>query len=235
MVMLISAVQKFTMLDYPDKTSCIVFTPGCNFRCGYCHNPEFVLPTMIAEIRDSFIPEDVFFRFLERRIGKLDGVVITGGEPTLMPDLEKFIHEIKNMGFLVKLDSNGGRPEVLEKLFEKKMLDYVAMDVKTSLDEYPHLVGPRIESENIKKSMEMIMKSGVDYEFRTTLVKELHSKEILEKMSSMMQGATRFFLQTFRPAKTLDPKFESFHEFSSSEMNDLTKIFSKNINEVYVR
>lgn len=233
--MLISAVQKFTMLDYPDKTSCIVFTPGCNFRCGYCHNPEFVLPEMIAEIRDSFIPEDVFFRFLERRIGKLDGVVITGGEPTLMPGLEKFIHEIKNMGFLVKLDSNGGRPEVLEKLFEKKMLDYVAMDVKTSLDEYPHLVGPRIDPKNIEKSMAMIMKSGVDYEFRTTLVQELHSKEILEKMSSMMQGATRFFLQTFRPAKTLDPKFESFHGFSISQMDEMKKIFAKNINEIYVR
>jgi pyruvate formate lyase activating enzyme len=235
MGMLISAIQKFTMLDYPDHTACIVFTPGCNFRCGYCHNPEFVLPEMIAEIRDSFIPEDVFFRFLEKRIGKLDGVVITGGEPTLMPDLERFIHQVQSMGFLVKLDSNGGRPEVLTKLFEKNMLDYVAMDVKTSLEKYPSLVGPRIDPQNIQKSIALIMKSGVDYEFRTTVVKELHTNEVLEQMSDMMNGSKQFFLQNFRPQKTLNPKFETYHSFSPSEMENMKHIFCKNIENVYVR
>ncbi len=223
------------MLDYPDHTACIVFTPGCNFRCGYCHNPEFVLPEMIAKIRDSFIPEDVFFRFLEKRIGKLDGVVITGGEPTLMPDLERFIHQVQSMGFLVKLDSNGGRPEILKKLFEKNMLDYVAMDVKTSLEKYSELVGPRINPQDIEKSITMIKNSGVDYEFRTTLVKELHSDEVLEQMSDMMKGSKRFFLQTFRPEKTLDQKFETYHPFSLSEMENMKHIFCKNIENVYVR
>ncbi|OGH67007.1 MAG: anaerobic ribonucleoside-triphosphate reductase activating protein [Candidatus Magasanikbacteria bacterium RIFCSPHIGHO2_02_FULL_41_13] len=233
--MLISAIQKFTMLDYPEHTACIVFTPGCNFRCGYCHNPEFVLPEMIAKIRNSFIPEDVFFHFLEQRIGKLDGVVITGGEPTLMPDLRQFIEKIKNLGFLIKLDSNGGRPEVLEKLFAENLLDYVAMDVKTSLREYPRLVGPRLDPNKIQKSIEIIMNSGVDYEFRATMMKELHPAEVLESMSEMMHGAKQFFLQTFRPQKTLDPKFENYQAFSSSELENIAQIFAKNIDHVYVR
>lgn len=235
MGMLISAIQKFTMLDYPEHTACIVFTPGCNFRCGYCHNPEFVLPEMIAEIRSSFIPEDIFFHFLEQRVGKLDGVVITGGEPTLMPDLMPFIEKIRNLGFMVKLDSNGGRPEVLEKLFAANLLDYIAMDVKTSLAEYPKLVGPRLNPHNIQKSIELIMNAGIQYEFRTTMMKELHTPEILESMSEMMRDARQFFLQTFRPQKTLDPKFENYQAFSSSELENIAQIFSKNIEHVYVR
>lgn len=233
--MLISGIQKMTMLDYPDHTACIVFTPGCNFRCGYCHNPEFVLPEMIAKIRNSFIPEEVFFNFLKKRSGCIDGVVITGGEPTLMPDLTQFIERIKNFGFLVKLDSNGGRPEVLQSLINKNLLDYIAMDVKTSLEEYPKLVGPRLDPNNIQKSIEIIMHSGVPYEFRATLLKELHTPEVLKSMSEMMRGATQFFLQTFRPQKTLDPKFESYQAFQTTELETIRNIFQKNIDHVYVR
>lgn len=233
--MLISGVQKMTMLDYPDHTACIVFTPGCNFRCGYCHNPEFVLPEMLAQIRNSFIPEEVFFNFLKKRTGCLDGVVITGGEPTLMPDLVAFIERIKNFGFLVKLDSNGGRPEVLQNLISKNLLDYIAMDVKTSLEKYTHLVGPRLDPNNIQKSIDLIMHSGVPYEFRTTLVKELHSVEVLESMSELMRGAKQFFLQGFRPQKTLDPKFETYHAFHSNEIENIAHIFHKNIDHVYIR
>lgn len=233
--MLISAVQKMTLLDYPDHTACIVFTPGCNFRCGYCHNPEFVLPEMLSQIRSSFITEDVFFNFLKKRVGCFEGVVITGGEPTLMPDLEHFIEKIKYMGFLVKLDSNGGRPLVLNNLLQKNLLDYVAMDVKTSLHEYTKLVGPRLHPDDIHKSIEIIMKSGVSYEFRTTLVKELHTKEVLESMSELLYDAKQLFLQTFRPQKTLDPKFEHYTPFSSSEIETVVPIFQKNIEHVYVR
>jgi len=233
--MLISGVQKFTLLDYPDKTACIVFTPGCNFRCGYCHNPEFVLPEMIAQIRSSFIPEETFFRFLDQRRGLLDGVVITGGEPTLMPDLVAFFQKIRSLGFFIKLDSNGGRPDVLKKLLEYELVDYIAMDVKTSLKEYLHLVGPRLDPDNIQKSIDLIIHSGVTYEFRTTLVKELHTSEVLEDMSEMMRGAKQYFLQTFRPQKTLDPRFASFHGFDSQELENLAPLFQKNIDHVYVR
>lgn len=152
-----------------------------------------------------------------------------------MPDLVAFIERIKSFGFLVKLDSNGGRPEVLQNLINKNLLDYIAMDVKTSLEEYPKLVGPRLDPNNIQKSIEIIMHSGIPYEFRATLLKELHSKEVLESMSELMHGAKQFFLQGFRPQKTLDQKFESYHAFGSEELGDIADIFHKNIEHVYIR
>ncbi|PIR76985.1 MAG: anaerobic ribonucleoside-triphosphate reductase activating protein, partial [Candidatus Magasanikbacteria bacterium CG10_big_fil_rev_8_21_14_0_10_38_6] len=139
--MVISGVQPFTLLDFPEKTACIIFTAGCNFRCGYCHNPEFVLPEKIQQIKTSFIDEETIYSFLQKRKGLLDGVVISGGEPTMMGDLPAFIRNIKELGFLVKLDTNGNRPLVLQHLLDEGLLDYVAMDVKTSLVNYADLVG----------------------------------------------------------------------------------------------
>lgn len=233
--MLISAVQKFTVLDYPDHTACIVFTPGCNFRCGYCHNPEFVLPELIQKIKSDFIDEEVFFHFLEKRKNLLQGVVITGGEPTLMPDLYGFIKKVRDMGFLVKLDSNGARPEVLQVLLADNLIDYIAMDVKTSMREYTRLVGPRIVPENIERSIHLIQESGVPYEFRTTLIRELHPPEILAAMSEMLRGAKTLFLQSFRPQKTLDPTFGIYHPFSEADLEKVKEIFAQKIENVYVR
>ena len=130
--MQLSAIKKSTLLDYPGKLATIIFTPGCNLRCRFCHNPEFVLPEELEKIRHDFIGEEVFFRFLQTRVGFLDGVVICGGEPTIHKDLPEFCQKIKNLGFLVKLDTNGSNPEMLELLLEQKLVDYIAMDIKHS-------------------------------------------------------------------------------------------------------
>lgn len=233
--MLISGIQQYTLLDYPQKIACIIFTPGCNFRCGYCHNPEFVLPEKIIQIKDSFIPEEAFFNFLERRKNLLDGVVISGGEPTLMPNLISFIEKIKNLGFLIKLDTNGNRPEILEEVIKKNLVNYVAMDVKTSLDNYPDLVGKFVKTEHIKRSMDLLKLGIVDYEFRTTLIAEIHSEIILKKMIDLLAGAKRFFLQTFRPSTTLDPKFENYHAFSLKKIKQISELFKPHIKEVEIR
>lgn len=233
--MLISGVQPFSLLDFPARTSCIVFTLGCNFRCGYCHNPEFVLPTCVARIRGACIPTKTFFSFLDSRRGLLDGVVITGGEPTLMPDLLPFMHEIRARGFSVKLDTNGSRPHVLEAALASSAVDYAAMDYKTSCAQYPSLVGPLGGAQFIMRSKELLMRSKMPYEFRTTLVRELHTEEVLVDMARELRGAARLFLQTFRPATTLDPAFAQYHPFSEEETVDIAERFRSDVKEVLVR
>lgn len=233
--MLLSGIQPFTVLDYPGKVSCIVFTPGCNFRCGYCHNPEFVLPEKVAALRPNFIEEEAFFNFLDQRNTLLDGVVISGGEPTLMPDLEDFIVKIKKRGLLVKLDSNGNRPAILKRLVEKGLLDYIAMDVKTSLPRYRALSGPWVSEKNIGESIEFIQKSGVEYEFRTTLVKEVHTADAINEMCRLLAGSKKLFLQPFRPETTLDPQFGKYSPFNEQETAALAEIFRKHVVEVFIR
>ena len=157
--MKLSAIQRFTMLDYPDKVACIAFTPGCNMRCGFCHNPEFVLPEKIRELQSDFIEEQTFFNFLDQRRGLLEGVVVSGGEPTIWRDLPDFLRQIKGRGFLAKLDTNGNHPSMLRTLLDEQLVDYVAMDVKTSLAEYGKLVGGGAKPEHIAQSIEMLKAS----------------------------------------------------------------------------
>ncbi|OGH69908.1 MAG: anaerobic ribonucleoside-triphosphate reductase activating protein [Candidatus Magasanikbacteria bacterium RIFCSPHIGHO2_01_FULL_47_8] len=233
--MLISGIQPFTMLDYPDKTACIIFTPGCNFRCGYCHNPEFVLPEKIIKLKDSFIPEESFFSFLAKRRGLLDGVVISGGEPTLAFDLLGFMGRIKALGFLVKLDTNGNRPDLLEQAVSDGLVDYIAMDVKTSLAAYRALVGPLARPDNIKRSIEITKRSGIDYEFRTTLIKEAHSGIILTDLIELVAGAKRWYLQTFRPEHTLRPEFVSYHPFLPEDIEIIIEQACGKVGEVTTR
>lgn len=233
--MLISAIQKCTLLDYPQKTACIVFTPGCNMRCGYCHNAEFVLPEKIALLRDTFIPEESFFNFLNTRVGILDGVVISGGEPTLMPDLIECMKKIKVLGFLVKLDTNGNRPEVIERALASGVVDYIALDIKTALDEYVTLTGKQTNKKNIARSIELLMRGKVEYEFRSTLIKQIHSPAILEHMAAQLRGAKRLFVQTFRPTNTLDPIFQNYQPFSEPEMQNIAALFRKEVRQVEVR
>ena len=233
--MLISGIQPLTLLDYPDRLACIVFTPGCNFRCGYCHNPEFVLPEHIIRMKDGFIPEEYFFSFLEERRGLLEGVVVSGGEPTLAPDLIEVMKKIKALGFLVKLDTNGNRPDILKKALESGAVDYVAMDVKTSLADYPQLVGSLVRPENIEASILLLKTSGINYEFRSTLVKEHHTPEIRKNMVDMVTGAKRVCLQTFQPAVTLRPEFKAYHSFSAEEMNEIKALFKDRCEEVVIR
>lgn len=233
--MLISGIQPFTMLDYPGRTACVVFTPGCNFRCGYCHNPEFVLPEKIIQLKDSFIPESSFFSFLAKRQGLLGGVVVSGGEPTLAADLLGFIGRVKALGFMVKLDTNGNRPEIIEQALDRGLVDYIAMDVKTSLALYSALVGPLASPDKLKRSIALIRESGVDYEFRTTLIKELHSAIILSSMAEELRGAKQLFLQYFRPGVILRPQFASFHPFSRTEMLGIAERFRETVAKVILR
>lgn len=234
--MFLSGIQPFTLLDYPEHIACIAFTPGCNMRCSFCHNPEFVLPEMLVKLKNTFISDDTFLKFLDSRVGLLDGVVVSGGEPTMQVDLINFLQKIKDKGFLVKLDTNGNKPDVLKEVLNKSLVDYIAMDVKTSLSQYVDLTGKRTNTESIKESIQLIKSSKVLYEFRTTLIKDIHTDTVLKEMADLVSGAKQYFLQTFRPSHTLDPAFSNYPPFSKKEMNTIAqKYFESIVEKVYIR
>ena len=198
--MVLKGLQKLTLLDFPGKMAATVFTGGCNFRCPFCHNGSLVIPERFGET----LPEDEFFAFLNKRRGILEGVCISGGEPTLCPDLPDFIKKIRSLGFLVKLDTNGSRPEVLEKLIGEELLDYVAMDIKSSKEGYSKAIGVEyFDTAEIEKSVEILKKCKVDFEFRTTVVKELHNAEDFDGIGKWLSGDEKFFLQTFEDSGDL--------------------------------
>ena len=210
--MFIGGLQKTTLIDYTGKVACTVFLAGCNFRCPWCYSPELVLSEEIRKL--SKISRKDFFKFLKSRKGLLDGVVICGGEPTINKDLPDFIKQIKKLGYLVKLDTNGSNPEILKKLIKQKLIDYVAMDVKAVLGkEYKRATGGRANLNNIKKSINLIKNSEIDYEFRSTIVPGIHSKENIIKMAKQIGPAKAYFLQGFRAEKTLDPKFKKVRTY----------------------
>ena len=195
--MTIHGLSKLTLLDFPEHIACTVFTGGCNFRCPYCHNAGLVLGTEDTPVTE----EDEFFGFLDSRRHKLEGVCITGGEPTLNEGLDAFISRIRDMGFKVKLDSNGYRPEVLKDLFDKGLLDMIAMDIKNSPSKYARTVGlpeDRFDMGKIRESVSIIMNSGVPYEFRTTVIRELHEKQDFEEMGEWLKGADAYYIQNFK-------------------------------------
>ncbi|OGH73906.1 MAG: hypothetical protein A3C90_02720, partial [Candidatus Magasanikbacteria bacterium RIFCSPHIGHO2_02_FULL_51_14] len=164
-----------------------------------------------------------------------DGVVISGGEPTMMPDLADFMRRVKELGFLVKLDTNGNNPVMLQNIIDARLADYIAMDVKTSLAAYQTLVGDRAKAEAIRTSIEFIRASGIRYEFRSTLIKEIHTSEILRSMAESMRGADMLYLQQFRPGHTLDPQFGKYHAFSKEEMEEIADVFREQVKHVSVR
>lgn len=234
--MLISGIQPFTLLDYPDKVAAIIFTPGCNMRCRFCHNKEFVLPEEIAKIRKSFIAEKTVLNFLRSRKGKLDGVVISGGEPTVQPDLRQFITKVRAMGFLVKLDTNGNLPDVLKNLVKDKLVDYVAMDVKTTPDRYKALVGDLAHPDKVVESIIFLKKNRVPYEFRTTLMAGEHTPKVIKDMAELLAGADTLYLQTFRPETTLDPTFGEKNPIAATTVNRYVDIFTKKgVRRVFLR
>jgi pyruvate formate lyase activating enzyme len=218
--MQIAAVQPMTLLDYPKKLAAIVWTPGCNLRCGYCHNPELVLPAHISKNRSDLIPETAFFNFLAERSGKLDGVVICGGEPTLHADLGRFVRRIKDLGFLVKLDTNGSHPGVLRELFDEKLLDYVAMDIKHELHRYGEITPGGADAAALAGSIALIIASGVDYEFRTTVINGIHDARSVENIARTVAGCRKYTIQNFRTGKLVDPEFggKSFFRGEIMEM-----------------
>ena len=197
--MLIAGLQKLTLLDYPGKTACTVFTHGCNFRCPFCHNA-----LLVTEKSDDFISEESFFSFLSKRRGILDGVCITGGEPTLQKDLIPFMEKIRDMGFLIKLDTNGYRPDVLEEILGKGLADYIAMDIKASPERYGDATGIKdLDFSLILNSIELLQKSGVAHEFRTTVTAELHSEEDFTKILALFSPDTPYFIQQFKDSGSL--------------------------------
>ncbi len=182
--MKIQGLQKFSTLDYPDHLCCVIFTGGCNFRCPYCHNPEMITPDLDTPLLDL----DEILEFLKNRQGKLEAVCITGGEPSIHADLPDLIKSIRELGFKVKLDTNGTNPDMLAKLYAENLLDYVAMDMKYPVARYTELT-TYPDTDRIQKSIKIIMDSGVDYEFRSTIMPRLHTAEEIHAMGKDVQGA----------------------------------------------
>ena len=229
--MKIGGFQKFSLIDFPGKISAIIFTQGCNFRCPYCHNPELVDPQNFSDE----IPEKEIFDFLKKRQGKLDAVCITGGEPTLHLDLPEFLKKIKKMGYLIKLDTNGTNPDMLHQVISEKLADYLAMDIKAPLAKYAVVAGKPVNQYHIVRSIGMIENSGLEYEFRSTLVKHLISPEDVLKMGMMLGPAKRYFLQKFVPGKTLDAELNPLSGFSQESLNLLVSKMQGDFAEFVVR
>ncbi len=192
--MVISGLQKLTLLDYPGKVACTVFTGGCNFRCPFCHNTALVIPERVT---DS-LTEDQILSFLKKRIGVLDGVAITGGEPLLHKDIAEFLEKVKNMGFLIKLDTNGSFPDRLIELVSAGLVDRVAMDIKNDPAHYGETAGVNeINLSSVTRSKDFLLTGVIDYEFRTTVVKGLHTAERLQKAARWIEGAREYYLQQY--------------------------------------
>ena len=228
---IIGGIQKTSLVDFPQKVAAVVFTQGCNFRCGYCHNPSLVLN---KKHLDNYKTED-FLEFLKTRLSKLDGVVISGGEPTLQSDLYDFIKEIKQMKFNVKLDTNGTNPDVVEKLFNDNLLDYVAMDIKSPIEKYDLITCAKTNKDNILKSINLIKNSQVDYEFRTTVIKSQLSFEDFEKIGEMIRGAKRYYLQKFVPSNILDQNLIKETTYTDTEFKTICENLKKYVEDVDYR
>jgi len=234
--MIIAGLQKTTLIDYPGKIACIVFLVGCNFRCPWCYSSELVLPLKIID--QPRISEKEFFDFLRERKGLLDGVVICGGEPTINKDLPQFIEKIKKFGFLVKLDTNGSNPAMLKDLVKANLIDYVAMDIKIAEDNpvYQNLMIEGITIDNIKESVDFLKNESLDFEFRTTVVNTVHTKEDFMKIAKWIGGKNiKYYLQNFRAEKTIDPEFEKIQPFKKDFLEEIVKEISPYFKDCKVR
>ena len=226
----IQGLQKLTLLDFPGKMACTIFTAGCDLRCPFCHNRSLV----INPPAESEFSEDEIFSFLKKRKGILEGVAITGGEPLMQADIEDYIIKIRELGYSVKLDTNGTFPARLKSLVEKGLVDYVAMDVKSSESGYPSCVGiGGFKTDKINESIEFLKSDKVDYEFRTTVAKGLHSKEDSEQLGKWIQGAKRHFLQAFTDSGDLIGF--GLEPFSKAEMLEMCEIMKKYVSSCEVR
>jgi pyruvate formate lyase activating enzyme len=244
--MMIGGWQKFSLLDYPDHMAAIIFTQGCNFRCPFCYNPMLVEP--IGKLSDtsakaeenqkgrSLINPDDLFAFLRERQGKLDAVVVTGGEPTIQSDLPEFLARIKDYAYKIKIDTNGANPKMIEKLLAAGLVDYLAMDIKAAPDKYDLVAGVQPELDKIRESVKLIMDSGRPYEFRTTLVPELHAPEDIAAMGEFIKGAEKWYLQHFRAnTKLLNINFEKAQAFKMKELEEMRRIARKYVKMCEIR
>ena len=220
--MKISGFDKLTLLNYPDKVACTIFTSGCNLRCPFCHNSGLVTNNY------NEISFDSIYEYLKKRIGILDGVCITGGEPLIHADIKDYIKKIKDLGYLVKIDTNGCNPKLLKELIDLKLVDYIAMDIKNIYSKYDITSGVKVNIDNIKKSISIIENSGIDYEFRTTIVKEFHSTEDIKEILSYISSNSNYYIQNFKNSNDVfNRNLSSFSEDELVEMKN--KINNKNI------
>lgn len=227
--MVIGGLQKMTLLDYPGKIACTVFLPGCNLRCPYCHNSALVIPEKLTE----GFPQEELLTFLQKRQGKLDGVCITGGEPTIHRELPQLIRRIKDLGFLVKLDTNGSNPGMLEDLIREGLIDYAAMDIKNSPAWYQKTCGGISILEPAGKSLELLKTDAIDYELRTTVCKPLHDSASMESLGQWIQGAKRYFIQNFEDSGDLVGT--GMKPFSQRELEEFLNIVRAYVPEAHIR
>ena len=227
----IRGYQPTSLIEWPGKIAAVVFTGGCNFRCPFCHNPDLVDPNKQAELKDY--SEQFIIKDLESRKKWVDGVAVTGGEPTLQPDLIGFLKQVRRIGLGTMLETNGSRPKILGELLIKKAVDFIAMDYKTAFSDYEKAVRIRNQGLIVKKSMRMVVASGLPYEFRTTVVPTIHDEELLVKMAKDLKALIEncglkiedlnWVLQSFRPNNCLDPDFEKIKPFSEVQINIFLK------------
>ncbi len=215
--MKIGALQKFSLIDYPNEICAIIFTVGCNFRCPYCHNPELVTGST------NGIEEKELFEFLKKRTGRLTAVSITGGEPTIHKDLPVVIKKIKELGYKVKLDTNGTNPDTIDELIGFSLIDYIAMDIKAPFEKYDKVTNVKCKIDDIRRSIDIIKKSNINYEFRTTVVEGLLSKEDVLKIAKSIKGAKAYFIQRFIPSKTLNKDYMNKSSITNDELDEIKK------------
>jgi pyruvate formate lyase activating enzyme len=229
--MKIGGLQRVSLNDYPGKICATVFTQGCNFRCPYCHNPELVDPGRYGPL----LPEEDVLSFLDKRRGKLEAVTVTGGEPTLQKDLEKFLIEVKAMKYLVKVDTNGSNPETLSTLIDKQLVDYIAMDLKGPLKKYGLMTAVKVDVSRIRRSIQLISTSGIAHEFRTTVVRSQLGLEDFVSMAKIIKQARLYVLQSFVASKTLDSAFLSEASYTQEEFSTLRDVLEKKGIPVVIR
>ncbi len=229
--MKIGGLQKVSLIDYPAKISAVVFTQGCNFRCSYCHNPELVDP----KLYQPCLPEKDILDFLGTRTGKLEAVTISGGEPTLQEDLAAFIRKIRKMKYFVKLDTNGSHPDILAGLMNEKLLDFVSLDMKAPLEKYASIVHAPVDVEDIRKSVQMVIKSKIPHEFRTTVLSSQLAPRDIFAIAQEIKGAKRYVLQKYQAAKSLSGRFFRDKTYSDEEFLSMAKKLEKEVPLIIIR
>jgi pyruvate formate lyase activating enzyme len=229
--MKIGGLQKVSLIDYPGLICATIFLQGCNFKCPYCHNPELVDPKLFQ----LCIKENEVLDFLNTRKGKLDAVTITGGEPTIQDGLAPFIKQIKKIKFAVKLDTNGSQPQVIKTLLDEKLLDFIAMDIKAPLEKYKSVVKVPINSDSIKESIKLILKTKIPHEFRTTVVESQLEEKDIQQIAKLISGAKSYVLQKFVPVKVLEKKFLKEKPYPDEKFQEIKKYLENKIHSVLIR
>mgnify|MGYP006277701949 CR=1 FL=1 len=230
--MRISGIIKTTLIDYPEHIATSIFTQGCNFKCPYCHNPDLI---PFEKEEEEYMALGYFWNFLENRKDFLDGVAITGGEPTLQKDLIDFIEKITRRGFKVKLDTNGSKPDIIGKLIDNDLIDYIAMDIKSSIGKYSDYSDNSNIGDKIIKSVDLIKESEINYEFRTTVVPGLHDKKVVKEIAKIVAGSRNFTLQNFREERTYDKNYESKLPFTVKELGTFKEILEDKVNNIKIK